>query len=453
MDRQDIDALLIGALYGELTPADEARLATHLDTHPGDRGALDDLKFVRQAVLDSRILAVQLEPPQALSAVLLQEAHRRAPKRVVARDENEGWFARFAKSFMAHPAMAAAAMLVLVLGGAGIMYMKNGQDQFAAQEAAQPSATRVSDTVDRLELAAQNAPAVATPSAAAGSSAGSAFGAGLYDRAEDSEDSKMAFEGDGRAVESERRKAAEVAQESQTRARGDKAKISGGVEVTTERAPKDLDEQKNELAKDDFAGVEQKPAVKKAATKGGGGGGTATGTATTTSPDTSLAIGRDANTNAISGAGPSTGYAQPPPPQATGTKVATTTAKMPTAKPTAPATPSPEPAPAITAAPKADPAPAKEAQDKSLVAWATSEHNRAISLAKAGKCADAAKVVLSVSNRANSYYAQNMATDRRLKSCAQYINAERDREAEKSQKARAQKRVNADEAAAPTNVK
>ena len=46
MDRQDqdIDALLIGALYGELTPADEARLATHLDSHPGDRGALDDLK-------------------------------------------------------------------------------------------------------------------------------------------------------------------------------------------------------------------------------------------------------------------------------------------------------------------------------------------------------------------------------------------------------------------------
>ena len=47
MDRQDIDALLIGALYGELTPADEARLAAHLDSHPTDRGALDDLKSAR----------------------------------------------------------------------------------------------------------------------------------------------------------------------------------------------------------------------------------------------------------------------------------------------------------------------------------------------------------------------------------------------------------------------
>ena len=40
-----------------------------------------------------------------------------------------------------------------------------------------------------------------------------------------------------------------------------------------------------------------------------------------------------------------------------------------------------------------------------------------------------------------------MATDRALKQCAQYINAERDKEAERSQKARASKRVNADEPA------
>jgi len=440
MDRQDIDALLIGALYGELTPADEARLATHLDSHPADRGALDDLKFVRQAVLDSRILAVQLEPPQALSAILLQEAHRRAPKKVVASEEKESWFARFAKSFMAHPAMAAAAMLVLVLGGAGIMYMKKGDAQLAAPEAKQSS-----ESFDRLEVTAQNAPAVAAPSAgdSAGSAAaaGSAFGAGLYDQAEDS---KMAFEGeaDGRASDSENRKAGE----EPSRSRG-KAKIAGGVEVTTERAPKDLDEAKNEVAKDDYARAESKVATKSAA-KGGGGTATATG-----APDTtSLAIGRDANTNAVSGAGaPSTGgYAQPPPPpaqQAPSGKTTVATTTKPATKPTAP------PAEAITAAPKAEPAPQKEAQDKNLLAWATSEHNRAIALAKQGKCDAAAKVVQSVSTRANSYYAANMATDRRLKSCAQYINAEREREAEKSQKARVQKRVNADEAPAPTNVK
>src|SRR5687767_7136778 len=126
MDRQDIDALLIGALYGELTPADEARLSAHLESHPADRGALEDLKVTRQSVLDSRIFAVQVEPPQAVSALLLQEAHRRAPRRAPVADaeQKEGWFYRFTRSFMAHPAMAAAAMLVLVLGGAGIVYMK-----------------------------------------------------------------------------------------------------------------------------------------------------------------------------------------------------------------------------------------------------------------------------------------------------------------------------------------
>src|SRR5690606_11114405 len=106
MDRQDIDALLIGALYGELTPADEARLATHLESHPTDRGALDDLKSARAAVRESRIFD-QLEPPQAISALLLQEAHRRAPKRAASDGERkESWFYRFTRVFLAHPAMA-----------------------------------------------------------------------------------------------------------------------------------------------------------------------------------------------------------------------------------------------------------------------------------------------------------------------------------------------------------
>ena len=81
MDRQDIDALLIGALYGELTPADEARLAAHLETHPADRTALDDLKSARESVRESRIFELQIEPPQAISALLLQEA---APPRAAS---------------------------------------------------------------------------------------------------------------------------------------------------------------------------------------------------------------------------------------------------------------------------------------------------------------------------------------------------------------------------------
>ena len=49
LDRQDIDALLVGALYGELSSADEAALTAHLDSHPADRNALDDLKSLTGA--------------------------------------------------------------------------------------------------------------------------------------------------------------------------------------------------------------------------------------------------------------------------------------------------------------------------------------------------------------------------------------------------------------------
>src|SRR5471032_1290406 len=98
VDRQDIDALLIGALYGELTLADEARLTAHLESHPTDRSALANLTSARQAVRESRIFQVQLDPPQAVSALLLQEAARRAPRRVPVTDDRiESWFQRFTR--------------------------------------------------------------------------------------------------------------------------------------------------------------------------------------------------------------------------------------------------------------------------------------------------------------------------------------------------------------------
>src|SRR3954463_1532359 len=122
-DRTDIDALLIGALYGELTPADEARLTAHLESHPADRTALHDLTRTRAAVRDSRILSFQAEPSQAISALLLQEASRRAPRARTHRGEAVTWFQRFVRSFTAHPAMAAAATLVLVVAAAGTFYL------------------------------------------------------------------------------------------------------------------------------------------------------------------------------------------------------------------------------------------------------------------------------------------------------------------------------------------
>src|SRR3954469_485604 len=137
VERQDIDALLISALYGELTPTEETQLAAHLEAHPTDKAALAALTSTRDHIRENRLLAVQVEPPQSVSALLMQEAARRAPKA-----EREGWFARIAKSFMMHPAMAAAAMLVVVLGVATVVNNKKG-DQFvesSAPTASEPTA-------------------------------------------------------------------------------------------------------------------------------------------------------------------------------------------------------------------------------------------------------------------------------------------------------------------------
>src|SRR5690242_7700271 len=107
VDRQDIDALMIGALYGELSPAEEARLNAHLESHPADKSAMTDLQQAREVVRESRVFEQQAEPPQAISALLLQEAARRAPRKVAAARDDEdrpGWFARLVRSFMLHPA-------------------------------------------------------------------------------------------------------------------------------------------------------------------------------------------------------------------------------------------------------------------------------------------------------------------------------------------------------------
>ena len=94
------------------------------------------------------------------------------------------------------------------------------------------------------------------------------------------------------------------------------------------------------------------------------------------------------------------------------------------------------------------------ATDGAVLAWARDQHVRVQAFVKAGKCQDAAKLALEISAKAPDYYAQSVATDRAVKPCASYISDARDKEAEKSQKARAQKRVNANEPApAPADRK
>jgi hypothetical protein len=140
-------------------------------------------------------------------------------------------------------------------------------------------------------------------------------------------------------------------------------------------------------------------------------------------------------------------YAQPPPPppQASTPSAApapaASTGYADSSRTATVAAPSKAPAPAKvatkTSVAKDEPAQKQEAKpiDSTLLAWAKSEHARAIALAQKGECTAAAKVASGVSSRANDYYAQYMATDRSLKQCQQYIAAEREKEAAAKAKA------------------
>jgi len=85
--------------------------------------------------------------------------------------------------------------------------------------------------------------------------------------------------------------------------------------------------------------------------------------------------------------------------------------------------------------------------------WAREQHVRVSTAVKQNNCKEAASLALQLSNRAPAYNQQNVENDRSLKQCVPYINAEREKEAERQQRARALQKRNADEAkrpAAPT---
>ena len=403
LERQDLDALLVGALYGELSSAEEARLTAHLDSHPADRSALDDLKSahqtVRQKVATSRIFELQLDPPQALSAILLQEAARRAPKLVVENRTSESWFQRFVRSFIAHPAMAAAATLVLVVGVSSMIYLKKGAPQIA-----EPSVSQADHSVALTPAATpttQTAPSRAF-GAAQGSSSGPSAGEAAADKGvggNDKDSVAVALdEGEGHAG-TKGKDNFDTDQEAQTKAERDRsaigfadgkrgdvvahrpttpsppkpAKKSAYVEVPPQDPqPKELDE----LAKNDRAEKADKVTDAKPDRYGAGGGAAGPSSPTTT-------------TGTVAAAPPAVAAAEPPPP------------------------------------------PLKQAEADA--AWAKDQHAKITALVKAGKCGDAVPLAKALSTRAPAYFAANVMTDRELKSCMQYVN---DTSTEKAQRYR-----------------
>ncbi|MDX2089862.1 MAG: hypothetical protein SFX73_18545 [Kofleriaceae bacterium] len=402
-DRPDIDALLISALYGELTPAEETRLASHLESHPADRTLLADLTHARDVVRESRILQVQFDPPQAVSALLLQEAARRAPK--ASAEEKEGWFARFVRSFAAHPAMAAAAMLVVVIGVATIVTRHKG-DHFAETTAPAPT-SKADQAKEQGEGALPPSPrssevaSSADPGAASGSGTAPTeqYPVDLYaaDKNQEAEgkpdeDRPLAKEA---KPEAPKQKADKIA--------GNFGGTKGGVEV---RSPsprlKDFeDAPRNEAQSRKKSAI---PSERAEESLGYDGAAVSTGTAT-------IARGDVSGAGASGAAAPGTAASPPPPPPPTSAPAATATA---------PAGPRAGAAPTTDDARVPDPA----------LAWAREQHQSVVAQVRAGNCRNAANLAVTLSTRAPGYYSQNVATDRQVKDCLAYINTEVSRDAE-----------------------
>lgn len=177
-DRLDIDALLIGALYGELDGDERARLDTHLASHPADRAALDSLRSTRAWLTEhgAREYLGAAEPANAISARLIQEAARRAPApRAAAGGGVGGFLAGLFRPLAAHPALSAAAAMLIVVGAGSLML------RHKTLEVAQPTAPTETRQVAQAEAAAAPPPAVVAPAPGAGSASADGYQVSLDD--------------------------------------------------------------------------------------------------------------------------------------------------------------------------------------------------------------------------------------------------------------------------------
>ncbi|HEX4423261.1 MAG TPA: hypothetical protein VH165_35365 [Kofleriaceae bacterium] len=469
-DRTDIDALLISALYGELTPADEARLTAHLESHPADRNALADLTQTRAVVRESRLLAVQFEPPQSVSALLLQEAARRAPRQV--RREGEGWFQRFVRSLTAHPAMAAAMTLVLIVGVAGTLYVRHA-DQFDAAPPVSSEMMRNSPVAatppgeptggapaggapagasdPTADVASTTPPSNAAPAAAAGSGA---YRVDLDDQLqakaeqqvlEHRLDTAQGIAAHAAAPPPPPAAAPPMAPTTRSTSstagapaigfaeppakRAKKGGSTGegpeGIEVrgAAEMTPKDF--PRDEVARvakadPDGAAYRADDRAQAIAPGGGGGGGAANVGMAAPKPQAAPVV--------IAAPEPA---ALEPSEEAFGKSPAPSTKLKAGAKPAKPAPAMAQRSLSAGAASddfKADARPEAHAgQDKAVVGWAAKQREQVIAYVRANNCRAAANAATEIYNRAPDYYAANVEVDRTIKPCLAYLNSERER--------------------------
>ncbi len=124
-----MDGLMMDWLYDELDPSSSAKVAQHVDGCSRCSTEMAALRRTRDAFRGMS----HLEPPAAISAILLHEAARRSPVAMAAgaaRQSSSFWerVRAWLRPIAHHPGLAAMASLLLVAGVAGALYVRRGWD-------------------------------------------------------------------------------------------------------------------------------------------------------------------------------------------------------------------------------------------------------------------------------------------------------------------------------------
>jgi anti-sigma factor RsiW len=464
-DRQDIDALLIGALYGELDGDERARLETHLASHPQDRSALEGLRSTRELLreADLPVTMAVAEPSPAITAMLLQEAARRAPA-PASRGGFLAFLAGLLKPFAASPALSAAAALVLVGGAAGLLYSRG------ALRTSEPTvADHTAAKYDTLE----------TGAAGSGSAAAAAPAPNLPAPGANVDDYRVAL-ADGENA----------------------ATAVAGVDRGQNRATEEAEETQNEAEREslrkntgEVAGGDALAAKGKRSAGAGGGGSLGAGFETTTQRPGYIAVDKQSKDEpsvlaldgtryesaTATGAAPtdedqvladrSGGQAEKKAParvalaEGRGAAAAPDPAPPPPPAPTASAAVAPQKPGTGKAgtgsgsatqklAQQQPPATARDAgkagakaydpvKTAELDAWARGQHARMVKLVNAGKCTEAGPIGAEIARKNPEYYQSNVANDRAVRACRGYVDRARRAKAEDAKTKAAAPRNNA----------
>lgn len=373
---------LVDWLYGELSPADSERFERHLEDCASCAREAASASATRTA---ARALE-PIEPPAAMTQLLLREAARRAP---AAEAKDEGliaWLVGLMVPIFTHPAMATAACVVLVAGVTGVLYLKNGSDLVATPA---PAAGDVEVVVAEP---AKSAPAAAEasapspepePSTIGGVRSGDHLEGYAADLADKQDISQMAAAHSAKNAE----KKAAVTLERDGRAR---------TRRTKHRPPgHGFAKAKESAAKPAFEATRRAAPV------------------TTQSPEARPKPER---------------YASPPPPPQTAPARAATgngQAQAPTAP--APVTDN-TPAPSTKSA-AADTSTSPRGDSDDALDWANATLRKLFAAAKNNRCSEAARLANDLRDRAPTFYERHASGSQAVRKCRTQVASERQRRA------------------------